>query len=103
MMCLTCQFKLGQSNPMTLGSDGTFFCRVCGTTKRATMAAPVMLIRSGVSRVLYVGGIMLLLLANVLFDAFPVIEMPLTWTMLYSLYLVYFGLAFVQLRRKAYG
>ena len=103
MLCLTCQFKLGVSNPMTLGSDGTFFCRVCGTTKRATMAAPVMLVRSGVSRVIYIGGFMLLLLASVLFDAFPQLEMPLTWTALYSLYLIYFGLAFVNLRRKVYA
>ena len=103
MMCLTCQWKLGHATPMTLGPDGTWFCNVCKTTKRSVQSAPVLMVRSGISKVLFVGAFSLLLLATVLFDAFPTLEMPLTWTMLYSLYLIYFGLAFAQFRRKAFG
>ena len=103
MICLTCQWKLGVARPMTLGSDGTFFCRFCGTTRRAATAAPVLMVRSGLSQALYIGGFMLLLLATVLFTAFPELEVPLTWTALYSLYLVWFGLSFANLRRKVYA
>ena len=85
-------------------ASGVYLCRVCKTTKTTAFAAPV--IRSAISSsssVLFVGSFLLLLLATVLFDAFPNLEIPLTWTALYSLYLVYFGLAFANFRRKVFN
>ena len=81
---------------------GIFLCEVCKTTKASAMAAPVMMVRSGLSGPLFKGGYMLLLLATMLFTAFPQLEVSLTWTMLFCFYLVYFGLAFANFRRALY-
>ncbi|MDE1824358.1 MAG: hypothetical protein KGH74_03595 [Candidatus Micrarchaeota archaeon] len=88
---------------MELSDQGVFVCNICGTTKVSRVALPVLLVRSGISGILFVGGFMLLLLATVMFSAFPEFEVTLTWSLLYSLYLVYFGLAFVNFKRKLYA
>ena len=102
MMCLTCQFKLGESQSMDLSSEGVYVCNVCGTTKASRYAPPVLLVRSGVSSILFGGTFMLLLLATVIFDAYPALDNYATFTAVYSLMLVYFGLAFANFRRKVY-
>ena len=101
MMCLTCQWKLGIPREMKL-EGSVYHCDVCNSTRISPMAAPVLTVRSGISQALYIGGFMLLLLATVVFTAFPELEISLTWTALYSLYLVYFGLAFANFRRHIY-
>lgn len=84
-------------------ASGMFLCRVCKTTKATQMAAPFLRVgMSGRGSILFVGSFLLLLLSTVLFDAYPALQAPITWTMLYSLYLVYFGLAFANFRRKLY-
>ena len=81
--------------------ENGYFCPVCKTSRASDIERGVK--RSGLSSVVFVGGFMLLLLATTLFTAFPQLEVPLTWTSLYSLYLVYFGLAFANFRRKLYA
>ena len=102
MNCLTCQWKLGEFRLMDEVAPGVFSCGFCHTTKSTVMAAPVLMVRSGITSTLYMGGFVLLLLASILFTAFPEFQVSLTWTMLYSLYLVYFGLAFANFRRHIY-
>ena len=80
-------------NLMEVRENG-YFCPVCKSSRAK---------RSGISSVLFIGGFTLLLLATVIFTAYPALEIPLTWTALYSLYLVYFGLAFANFRRKVYA
>jgi hypothetical protein len=103
MNCLTCQWKLGIFQPMAVSDEGVAYCAVCGTTKVTKAAPPVLLVRSGVSSILFVGTFMLLLLSTVIFDAYPALDNYATFTAVYSLMLVYFGLAFAQFRRKVYG
>ena len=104
MNCLTCQWKLGQFSLMEEVHPGLFLCNVCKTTRASDMAAPVL--RAGLSgydSILLVGSFLLLLLGTVVWDAYPALEIPLTWTALFSMYLVYFGLAFSNLKARVHA
>ena len=89
-------------------AQGVYLCQVCKTTKCTTHAAPVMS-RAGISSlmeslkgILYIGGFTLLLLATMLFSAYPRLEAPVTWLAILALYGAYFGLAMANFRRKLF-
>ena len=90
-------------------AEGVHVCPVCKTTKCTTHASPVLMSRAGIGGlmeslkgILYIGGFTLLLLATMLFSAYPRLEAPVTWLAILALYGAYFGLAMANFRRKLF-
>ena len=76
-----------------------YFCSVCKTFRPTSFERGM---RPALSKIIFIEGFTLLLFATVVFTAFPQLEVQLTWTLLSSLYLVYFGLAVLNLRKNLY-